>query len=261
MQSSSSPRLPRPSGPRPIWPATCATAKRSCSSTTSSRCSDYAPRLAELLAALEQPQAADDEPRAVTPDARAAVSGSAVARGRRSLSVRRAGSRRPARLCGQRSRGRDLPPARRPPARDRAGSRPREAPAARRPARAAGATAGAPHRRRRDLPERQKTLRATIEWSFELLDPQEQELMARLSVFAGGWSLEAAEAVCDAELRDACLARRQEPRSRARRPLLDARDDPRVRARAPRRTRPREESHASVTRRISSLQPRSALRT
>ncbi len=52
----------------------------------------------------------------------------------------------------------------------------------------------------RDLPERQKTLRATIEWSFELLDPQEQELMASLSVFAGGWSLEAAEAVCSAEL-------------------------------------------------------------
>ena len=52
----------------------------------------------------------------------------------------------------------------------------------------------------RDLPERQKTLRATIEWSFELLDPQEQELMASLSVFAGGWSLEAAEAVCNAEL-------------------------------------------------------------
>ena len=50
MRSSSSPRSPRPSGPRRIWPATCATAARSCSSTTSSRCSDYAPRLAELLA-------------------------------------------------------------------------------------------------------------------------------------------------------------------------------------------------------------------
>src|SRR5262245_9734413 len=55
--------------------------------------------------------------------------------------------------------------------------------------------------RARDLPERQKTLRATIEWSYELLDSQEQVLMAWLSVFAGGWSLEAAEEVCDAELR------------------------------------------------------------
>jgi predicted ATPase len=52
----------------------------------------------------------------------------------------------------------------------------------------------------RDLPERQKTLRATIEWSYELLEVEEQELMARLSVFAGGWSLGAAEAICDAEL-------------------------------------------------------------
>src|SRR5262245_35472607 len=52
----------------------------------------------------------------------------------------------------------------------------------------------------RDLPERQKTLRATIEWSYELLEPREQDLMARLSVFSGGWSLEAAEAVCGAEL-------------------------------------------------------------
>ena len=52
----------------------------------------------------------------------------------------------------------------------------------------------------RDLPERQQTLRATIEWSYDLLEPQEQDLMARLSVFGGGWTLEAAEAVCDCDL-------------------------------------------------------------
>ena len=52
----------------------------------------------------------------------------------------------------------------------------------------------------RDVPERQQTLRATIAWSYDLLDLHEQELMARLSVFAGGWTLEAAEAVCDCEL-------------------------------------------------------------
>jgi predicted ATPase len=48
----------------------------------------------------------------------------------------------------------------------------------------------------RDLPERQRTLRAAIEWSHGLLGPEEQHLFAGLSVFAGGWTLEAAEAVC-----------------------------------------------------------------
>ena len=52
----------------------------------------------------------------------------------------------------------------------------------------------------RDAPERQRTLRATIEWSHDLLTPHEQQLFARLAVFRGGWTLEAAEAVVDADL-------------------------------------------------------------
>jgi len=52
----------------------------------------------------------------------------------------------------------------------------------------------------RDAPERQQTLRATIEWSYELLPAEEQKLFAGLAVFAGGCTLEAAEQVCDADL-------------------------------------------------------------
>jgi predicted ATPase/class 3 adenylate cyclase len=51
----------------------------------------------------------------------------------------------------------------------------------------------------RDLPERQRTLRSTIEWSYGLLEEGEKVLFARLSVFAGGRTLEAIEAICDAE--------------------------------------------------------------
>ncbi|HKN64268.1 MAG TPA: BTAD domain-containing putative transcriptional regulator [Gaiellaceae bacterium] len=47
-----------------------------------------------------------------------------------------------------------------------------------------------------DLPRRQQTLRATLEWSHGLLDDAERTLFARLAVFVGGWTLEAAEAVC-----------------------------------------------------------------
>src|SRR5512139_2627425 len=44
--------------------------------------------------------------------------------------------------------------------------------------------------------ERHQTLRAAIDWSYNLLSPEEQSLFLRLSIFSGGWSLEAAEAVC-----------------------------------------------------------------
>ncbi len=47
----------------------------------------------------------------------------------------------------------------------------------------------------RDLPDRQRTLRGAIAWSCDLLDEPHRQLLARLSVFRGGWQLEAAEAV------------------------------------------------------------------
>ena len=54
--------------------------------------------------------------------------------------------------------------------------------------------------RSRDAPARQRTLRATIEWSYELLEPAEQEHFRNLAVFRGSFSLEAAEGICDADL-------------------------------------------------------------
>ena len=51
----------------------------------------------------------------------------------------------------------------------------------------------------RDLPTRQQTLRNTVDWSYGLLNPAEQTLFRRLSVFAGGCTLESVEAVCDAK--------------------------------------------------------------
>ncbi len=48
----------------------------------------------------------------------------------------------------------------------------------------------------RAAPTRQRTMRASIEWSYDLLSEAERTLLRRLSVFAGGWSLEAAEVIC-----------------------------------------------------------------
>jgi predicted ATPase/Tfp pilus assembly protein PilF len=52
----------------------------------------------------------------------------------------------------------------------------------------------------RSAPERQRTLRATIAWSHDLLAPAEQDLFARLAVFVGGCTLEAAEKICGADV-------------------------------------------------------------
>jgi predicted ATPase len=53
-----------------------------------------------------------------------------------------------------------------------------------------------------DAPERQRTLRATIEWSYDLLSPAERLLFARFAVFSGGFTLDAAEQICDADAGD-----------------------------------------------------------
>ncbi len=48
----------------------------------------------------------------------------------------------------------------------------------------------------RNLPERHQALRQTLDWSYKLLEPAEQLLLARLGVFVGGWSLHSATAIC-----------------------------------------------------------------
>ena len=69
-----------------------------------------------------------------------------------------------------------------------------------------------------DLPERQRTLRSAIAWSYDLLDDGARRLLAHLSIFVGGWTLEAAEAVCRCDmdvmgsLVDAALVKRIGPR-------------------------------------------------
>jgi predicted ATPase/class 3 adenylate cyclase len=79
----------------------------------------------------------------------------------------------------------------------------------------------------RDVDPRQRTLRATIEWSYDLLDSEEKRVLRALSVFAGGCTLEAAEAVCDADvdslesLLDKSLVRRRDARSGPRYWLLE----------------------------------------
>ena len=85
----------------------------------------------------------------------------------------------------------------------------------------------------RDVDPRQQTLDATIRWSYDLLAREEQQLFARLAVFVGGCTYEAAEAVCAADadtlqsLIDKSLVR--SARGGWWRSVLDARDDPRVR--------------------------------
>ena len=94
----------------------------------------------------------------------------------------------------------------------------------------------------RVLQERQQTLRALVDWSYDLLTPPEQTLLTRLGVFVGGFDLEAAEQVCGIEplARDDVLdllgiagrkVARAAGRAGERRALPHARDHSRLRAR------------------------------
>jgi predicted ATPase/DNA-binding SARP family transcriptional activator len=69
--------------------------------------------------------------------------------------------------------------------------------------------------RHRDVAERHRTLRAALEWSYQALPEDQQRLLARLSVFRGGWTLEAAAAVCGGQVRTPVLDQLLELRNAA----------------------------------------------
>jgi predicted ATPase len=83
--------------------------------------------------------------------------------------------------------------------------------------------------RRRGASERQRTLRATLDWSYRLLSPDLQRFFSSLSVFRGGWTAEAAEAVCKeplaldylAQLRECSLVMTKEDAAEIRFRMLE----------------------------------------
>ena len=157
---------------------------------------EAAPELAALARGLPEPAPARHEPGAAARPRRGRVPGAAArrARGGRALLRARAASSRATTVaralprawttCRSRSSS---------PPRGRACSRPTQI--LERLSQRLDLLKGG-----RDADPRQQTLRATIEWSYDLLTAEEQQLFARLSVFAGGCTLEAAEEVCDADL-------------------------------------------------------------
>jgi tetratricopeptide (TPR) repeat protein len=81
----------------------------------------------------------------------------------------------------------------------------------------------------RDAPHRQRTLHATVAWNYDLLDDQEQMLFRRLSVFAGGCTLEAAEAICGGDMANVLEALVSLIDKSLLRQAIDANGEPRFR--------------------------------
>ena len=69
--------------------------------------------------------------------------------------------------------------------------------------------------------QRHRTLEATIDWSYDLLEPDEQEVFRALGVFAGSFDIEAVASVCDSTLQDATMSSRRCTRDRCSRRIRE----------------------------------------
>lgn len=105
--------------------------------------------------------------------------------------------------------------------------------------------------RKRDVPERQRTLRGAVEWSYRMLTPELQRFFSRLSVFRGGWSMEAAAAVGEeplaldylAQLRECSLVQTEEGAEGIRFRMLETLRDYAVEQLSPAERHAAEERH------------------
>ncbi len=255
-------REPPPSPPSTGWSRRSATGGCCWSPTTASTWSRPSPSWSTTCSPAARGCGAGHQPRAAGHRRGAAAPGRAAGRPRRRRLPRRGPGLSGGAAAGRPGRGRAARVQRRPgdpgagaahlpgPGRHAAGHRAGRGPVPRPLPGAGRGPAGRPlpaaDRRQPATLRRHQTLRAVVDWSWELLGGAEQVLLRRLAVFAGGATLEAVERVCAGPARPPGRRRGAVPARRAGRqvaggggrarrrrgPLPDAGDGPGLRGRA-----------------------------